>query len=225
MRAARIWATTIAQLKMMFRRRVALFWSFVFPIILLTLLGLLFGQSIDAGTITVIDRSHSPQARQMVAVLDRTDGVTVKRSTESVPEEQKRVKDGDSDALLVLTPAGSSQVNATLSYSNASSTQAGIIQGVVSGAADGVAACDGLGARRAVSGDLGGLQPARLPRLPAAGRDRHLDHDLGGDRAVHRAGQLAQAGHPAPPEADADAAVGVPGGADRRVAGTGDCFS
>ena len=63
MRAGRIWATTIAQLKMMFRRRVALFWSFVFPIILLTLLGLLFGRSIDAGTITVIDRSQTAQAQ------------------------------------------------------------------------------------------------------------------------------------------------------------------
>ena len=105
MRSGRIWATTIAQLKMMFRRRVAIFWSFVFPIILLSLLGLLFGRSIDAGTITVIDRSQSPQATQMIAVLDRTDGVTIKRSDKSVAEEQKGVKDGDSDALLVMTPA------------------------------------------------------------------------------------------------------------------------
>jgi len=142
MRPGRIWATTIAQLKMMFRRRVAIFWSFVFPIILLSLLGLLFGRAIDAGTITVIDRSQTAQARQMIAVLDRTDGVTVKRSSKSVVDEQKRVKDGDSDALLVLTPADSGQVNATLSYSNASATQAGIIQGVVSGAADRVSLHD-----------------------------------------------------------------------------------
>jgi len=131
MTLSRIGATTLAQMKMMFRRRIVLFWSLVFPIILMALLGLLFGRSIDAGTITVIDRADTAQSRQMVAVLDRTDGVTIKRSDKSIPQEQKRVKDGDSDALLVLTAGTSDRVNATLAYSNASATQSGIIQGVV----------------------------------------------------------------------------------------------
>ena len=47
-------ATTRAQLQMTFRRRITLFWSLLFPMILMTLLGLLFGRSINAGTIAVV---------------------------------------------------------------------------------------------------------------------------------------------------------------------------
>ena len=50
MTLSRIGATTLAQMKMMFRRRIVLFWSLVFPIILMALLGLLFGR--DALTVS-----------------------------------------------------------------------------------------------------------------------------------------------------------------------------
>ena len=45
----RFGATTMAQLRMTFRRRITLFWSLVFPMILMTLLGLLFGRSVTVG--------------------------------------------------------------------------------------------------------------------------------------------------------------------------------
>ena len=57
----------------------------------------------------------------------------------SVAHAAKQVRDGDRDALVVLRgPAGGSQIGtsttrATLYYSNASATQAGIIRGIVSG--------------------------------------------------------------------------------------------
>jgi len=122
----RIAFTTIAQLKMMFRRRIVLFWSLVFPIILMTLLGLLFGQSINAGTITVIDDAHTPAARAMVVALRHTKGVSVRTDQRSVAHAAKQVRDGDRDALVVLRGyAGGSQIGsgttrATLYYSNAS---------------------------------------------------------------------------------------------------------
>ena len=72
MTLSRIGATTLAQMKMMFRRRIVLFWSLVFPIILMALLGLLFGRSIDAGTITVIDASHTQASAAMVRALSTT---------------------------------------------------------------------------------------------------------------------------------------------------------
>jgi ABC-2 type transport system permease protein len=131
----RIGATTRAQLKMMFRRRVTIFWALVFPIILMGLLGLLFGRSTDAGTITVIDQAKTAQSRQVVAILERTDGLTVKRQPTDPKRAAKQVHDGDRDALLVLAGTGAT-VHATLAYSNASATQAGIIRGIVSGAVD-----------------------------------------------------------------------------------------
>jgi ABC-2 type transport system permease protein len=126
--------TTAALLKMMFRRRIVLFWSLVFPMILLTLLGLLFGHSVNAGTITVIDKADTRAATAMIAGLRGVDGVTVKQDETDVAHAREQVKNGDRDAVLVLrtTPGGTTTL-AQLYYSNASATQAGIIKGVVSG--------------------------------------------------------------------------------------------
>jgi ABC-2 type transport system permease protein len=136
MNAGRLWATTLAQLKMMFRRRIVLFWSLVFPIILMVLLGLLFGRATDAGTITVIDQAGTAQSQALIRVLERTDGVEVRRDLTDVAQAREDVKDGDRDALLVIRPASSGRITAELDYSNASATQAGILQGIVAGAAD-----------------------------------------------------------------------------------------
>jgi ABC-2 type transport system permease protein len=134
MTLSRIGATTLAQMKMMFRRRIVLFWSLVFPIILMALLGLLFGRSIDAGTITVIDASHTPASAAMVHALSATRGVTVKTDQTDVAHARQQVRDGDRDALVVLAKTPNGTTSAHLYYSNASATQAGIIRGIVSGA-------------------------------------------------------------------------------------------
>jgi ABC-2 type transport system permease protein len=140
MNLGRVAATTIAQLKMMFRRRITLFWSLVFPMILMTLLGLLFGRTIDAGSITVVDDAHTPASQAMVRALRDTKGVTVKLDQTDVAHARKKVQDGDRDALLVLSaPRGGLTTPpvtvARLYYSNASATQSGILKGIVSGVA------------------------------------------------------------------------------------------
>ena len=61
-------------LRMIFRRRITLFWSLLFPMILMTLLGLLFGQPIDAGTIAVARTTDSAAATQVVDALDAHQG-------------------------------------------------------------------------------------------------------------------------------------------------------
>ncbi|HET7380103.1 MAG TPA: ABC transporter permease, partial [Gaiellales bacterium] len=94
MNPSRIAYTTGAQLKMMFRRRIVLFWSLVFPIILMSLLGLLFGRSINAGTITVIDQAHTQVSRAMVLALRHTKGVTVRTDTTSIAHARSQVKNG-----------------------------------------------------------------------------------------------------------------------------------
>jgi ABC-2 type transport system permease protein len=130
-------ATTVAQLKMMFRRRITIFWSLVFPMILMTLLGLLFGRSIDAGTITVIDQAETAQSRQVVGILEHTKGLTVKTQPDDPSAAEKQVRDGDRDGVLVISqPSSGGPVTAQLFFSNASATQAGIIRGIVSGAVD-----------------------------------------------------------------------------------------
>jgi hypothetical protein len=63
----RLLATTLAQLRMTFRRRITLFWSLVFPMILMTLLGLLFGRSVNAGDLVIAQPVTAAAPRAMVA--------------------------------------------------------------------------------------------------------------------------------------------------------------
>ncbi len=131
----RFGATTMAQLRMTFRRRITLFWSLVFPMILMTLLGLLFGRSVTAGDIVVAQPVTAAAPRAMVAALGHTKGLTVKTSPDAAAAI-KKVKDGDEDAALVFAPKGDGSFTVKLYTSNTSATQAGIIKGIVFGAAD-----------------------------------------------------------------------------------------
>ncbi|HEX3332612.1 MAG TPA: ABC transporter permease [Gaiellales bacterium] len=136
MNPGRFLATTLAQLRMTFRRRITLFWALLFPMILMTLLGLLFGRSINAGTIAVVP-VNAPAPQAVVHVLEHTKGVTVKTAS-SPTEAIHQVRNGDRDAAIVFEPAAGGTYNVRLYTSNTSADQAGIIRGIVSGAADGV---------------------------------------------------------------------------------------
>ena len=130
-------ATTRAQLQMTFRRRITLFWSLLFPMILMTLLGLLFGRSISAGTIAVVP-VHAAAPQEVTRVLANTKGVTVKTAP-TAAEAIHQVRDGDRDAAIVFVPMGGGAYRVKLYTSNTSADQAGIIRGIVGGATDGVA--------------------------------------------------------------------------------------
>jgi ABC-2 type transport system permease protein len=135
--AGRFLATTTAQLRMTFRRRVTLFWSLFFPIILMGALGLLFGGQLNAGKVAVVPVDASAP-RAVVHVLDHTRGVTVKRAG-SASEAIHQVRTGSRDAAVVFAPAPGGGYVARLYTSNTSADQAGIIRGIVLGATDGVA--------------------------------------------------------------------------------------
>jgi ABC-2 type transport system permease protein len=134
--AARFLATTVAQLKMTFRRRITLFWSLVFPMILMTLLGVLFGSTINAGDIDVVP-VNAPAPKAVVRVLEHTKGVHM-HTVASAATALKQVRDGKRDAAIVFAPAGKGAYRVKLYTSNTSADQASIIKGIVSGAADGV---------------------------------------------------------------------------------------
>lgn len=137
MNAGRFLATTKAQLQMTFRRRITLFWSLFFPIILMSALGFLFGGPIHAGTIAVVP-VHAPAPAAVTRVLEHTKGVTVKTAP-TAAEAIHQVRNGDRDAAVVFEPADGGTYVVRLYTSNTSADQAGIIRGIVSGAADGVA--------------------------------------------------------------------------------------
>jgi ABC-2 type transport system permease protein len=133
----RFLATTVAQLRMTFRRRITLFWSLVFPMILMTLLGLLFGRSVSAGTIAVAP-VNAPAPAAVVKALEHTKGLTVKIAP-NPGTAIHQVRNGDRDAAVVFTRTSAGTYLVKLYTSNTSADQAGIIRGIVAGATDGVA--------------------------------------------------------------------------------------
>lgn len=136
MNGARLAASTAAQLKIFLRRRVAVFWSLIFPMVLLGLLGVIFGRTVSGGSVDIVDLAHTPASAAIVSVLRHNKGIDTHLAT-AADAARRAVRSGDRDGVVVLTrtPTG---VQATLYFSNASAEQAGIIRGVVSGAADGV---------------------------------------------------------------------------------------
>lgn len=93
---------TIATLKMTFRARQALFWNLAFPVIILSLLSLVFGRgatfSINVGVV-----GHGPVADAARAAFGGIKGVTITSGTEA--GERQALKDGNRSAVLVI-PAG-----------------------------------------------------------------------------------------------------------------------
>jgi ABC-2 type transport system permease protein len=97
----RLRTMTIANLKMAFRARQALFWNLAFPVILLTLLGLVFGKG-SSVSITVGVVGNGPVATAARHAFSEIKGVTVKEGSET--EERQALKDGNRDAVLVVPP-------------------------------------------------------------------------------------------------------------------------
>ena len=127
MNAGRLGAVTVANLKMLFRNRSALFFSLLFPLIFMFIFGLVFGSG-DQSRVSLEVVGDGP----LVTALGQQRTVTLHPAATQAAAV-KRVKDGKDDAALVVTGG-----KATLFYSNVLPTQAAIVQGIVSGTADAV---------------------------------------------------------------------------------------
>jgi ABC-2 type transport system permease protein len=125
MSGRRVLAMTVASLKMIVRDRTALFFSLAFPIVFMTLFGLIFG---NAGS-----------SRPDLDVVGGGPLVTALQQSKAVklhmrPDEQtalKRVHDGDETGALIVKGG-----KAHLYYQASSTVQGPILQAVVQGVAD-----------------------------------------------------------------------------------------
>src|SRR5260370_25073730 len=97
----RLRSMTIANVKMTFRARQALFWNLVFPLIILGLLSVVFGSG-SGFRVTVGVVGNGPVAAATRDALAQIKGVSVKTGTE--PGERAALKNGDRDAVLVIPP-------------------------------------------------------------------------------------------------------------------------
>jgi ABC-2 type transport system permease protein len=137
MRWRRFRAVTAAQLKMQFRNRIALFWALVFPIILMGLLGLLFGSpGAGGGTLGVVDGARNETSAAFVRALRAGGAVDVERRGDAAAARAD-VRSGDLDGVLLLR-SQDGRVAATLLVASNLDESGRVLRQIVAGAADDV---------------------------------------------------------------------------------------
>ncbi len=103
----------LANVKMSFRNRTALFWNLAFPLIFIVLFRFLFSGddiSIDVG---IVGEDVSPVSQEVASAMRGADGFAV--STGSLASELDHLDDGDRSVVVVFEPGSQgSEVNARL---------------------------------------------------------------------------------------------------------------
>lgn len=73
----------IADLKMMFRNRQALFWTLLFPLVFTFIFGLFFGKSdVSAGTLALVQDSHTVLSQNIVQAIQGSGVFTITQATD-----------------------------------------------------------------------------------------------------------------------------------------------
>jgi ABC-2 type transport system permease protein len=124
MSASRFAAVLLANLRMVYRNRSALYFSLALPILFMIIFGLIFG---NAGNQRM--KLDVVGSGPLVQALGATRAVQA-RPVASAAVAVKRVKDGKDEGALVAGPR-----HATLYYSNTYANQAAMLQGIVRGVA------------------------------------------------------------------------------------------
>ena len=126
------WDFVKADIQITLRNRQALFWTFFFPVLLMFLLGVVFGQSGSFTTkLAIVNQDKSPMGAAMVSAFQKVDALKVS-TVAGEKQALKSLKNGDYAAVLVL-PAGLQQRFGKGSsalpfyYDNSSLAQAGTV--------------------------------------------------------------------------------------------------
>jgi ABC-2 type transport system permease protein len=89
------------EFKMTRREREALFWLFIFPIVLMLILGFVFGSSGDIKLeVGVVDLDDSQVSQAIVQALESIDAIVVTEGSED--EERAALKDDDRSAVIII---------------------------------------------------------------------------------------------------------------------------
>ena len=121
----------VANLKMSYRNRTALFWNLAFPLIFIILFQFLFSGdsiSIDVG---VVGEDTSPMSQQVTSAMRDADGFNV--STGSQESELAKLDDGDRSVVVVFSPGTSgSELDARLFWDESDPQLGQVALGAVS---------------------------------------------------------------------------------------------
>lgn len=125
-----------ASLKMTYREKIALFWMFLFPLLLMLLLGTIFGGTGNANiNLGIVDLDNSSVTKSIVGHLDDITAFKIQKGGEA--ELKKKLSDGSLNAILVLDKGFESSLlnrkpgNATLYVDKSSLTVADLTSSVL----------------------------------------------------------------------------------------------
>lgn len=98
-----VWAFFIVNLKRLFRDRLALFFTFLFPLIFLFVFGALNnGNSSVSFSVAIINRSDSASAKQFVQKADKQKALKVDQTVTTFKQANEKMSRGELDATIEL---------------------------------------------------------------------------------------------------------------------------
>lgn len=91
---------TIANIKMYIRDRQALFWAFFFPLLLMTVFGVMNFEGSGKLSLGVVNLSPSPAAGEFISTLGKSESLKITKDSREI--EEAALKKGDRDAVMIL---------------------------------------------------------------------------------------------------------------------------
>lgn len=105
----RFFFLVIANFKMAVRNWQALFWMFMFPLIIMSLLGIVFGgDSNQKARMGIVDNDRSKLSKSIVKSFDKIDSIDLSKGSEK--NELKLIRNGKLDAVIVIKKGFSKSV-------------------------------------------------------------------------------------------------------------------
>lgn len=98
-----MWVLTVASLKMYFRNRSGLFFSFVLPVLIMSIFGVLNFGGFGSVSLGVVDEAQTDITRRLVAAFAQVPSVKV--STGAADVEQAALQRGERDLVVILPTA------------------------------------------------------------------------------------------------------------------------
>ncbi len=133
-----VWAFFRINLRRVFRDRLALFFTFLFPLIFLFVFGALNHNNSVSLNVAVIDSSRSASAKKFVSQLDKSKVIKVNQDVTGFTEANQKMSRGELDATIELPaafgnpvdgiPTGQAIVHYTQNNEQAAQTLVSVLQ-------------------------------------------------------------------------------------------------
>lgn len=146
-----VWAFFTINLRRLFRDRLALFFTFLFPLIFLFVFGALNSHSGSVSfNVAIINESKTPYSKQLVTEMQKTKALKIDKTVTSFSAANEKMSRGTLDATIELPPtfgavdaktgypSGQAVVHYTQNNQSAASTLTSVLSSVFTGINNGL---------------------------------------------------------------------------------------